>query len=173
MPRPLDHAGTAAVARSDEDRFRVRPGKIHGRADAGAKRFTSQVIRAAQKSSAGASGPLSRSRGRGAEKGRGHVAAKMLGGRLGPRARRVTVKARLVVHAQAAAGSTAAHLRYIQRDSATREVSRAGPTRRTGTSRTHRRSRAVSAMTGTSSGSLSRPKTPSDSVTLRRSPVTS
>ena len=109
------------MARSDEDGFRVRPGKIRGRTDPTAKRFTSQVLRAAQKSSAGASGPLSRGRGRGAEKGRGHVAAKMLGGRLGPRARRVMVKARLVVHAQAAAGSTAAHLRYIQRDSVTRE----------------------------------------------------
>ncbi len=109
------------MARSDEDRFRVQPGKIRGRADPSVMRFTSQVLRAAQKSSAGASGPLSRSRGRGAEKGRGHVAAKMLGGRLGPRARRVMVKARLVVHAQAAAGSTAAHLRYIQRDSVTRE----------------------------------------------------
>ncbi len=121
MLRPLDYAGAGVVALSDEDRFRARPGNIRGRADAGAKRFTSQVIRAAQKSSAGAGGRLSRSRGRGAEKGRGHVAAKMLGGRLGPRARRVIVKARLVVHAQAATGSTAAHLRYIQRDSVTPE----------------------------------------------------
>jgi len=121
VPRPLGYAGAGVVAYSDEDRFRARPGKIRARTDAGAKRFTSQVIRAAQKSSAGASGPLSRSRGDGAEKARGHVAAKMLSGRLGPRARRVMVKARLVVHAQAAAGSTAAHLRYIQRDSVTRE----------------------------------------------------
>ena len=121
MLRPLDYAGAGVVAPSDEDRFRARPGKIRGRADAGAKRFTSQVIRAAQKSSAGAGGRLSRSRGRGAEKGRGHVAAKMLGGRLGPRARRVMVKARLVVHAQAVTYSTAAHLRYIQRDSVTPE----------------------------------------------------
>jgi len=121
VPRPMGYAGAARLVRSDEDRFRARPGKIRGRADAGAKRFTSQVIRAAQKSSAGGNGPLSRSRGRGTEKGRGHVAAKMLGGRLGPRARRVMVKARLVVHAQAATGSMAAHLRYIQRDSVTPE----------------------------------------------------
>jgi len=82
------------------------------------------VLRASRQASAGAGKPLARGRGRGAEKGRGHVAARIIGGRLGPRARRVTVKARLVVHAQAAAGSTAAHLRYIQRDSVTREGER-------------------------------------------------
>jgi len=109
------------VARFDKERFRPRPGKVHGHGDAGAKRFTSQVGRAAQKMSGGASRSLSRGPSRGAEKGRGHVAAKLLGGRLGSRARRVVVKARLVVHAQAAPGSTAAHLRYIQRDSVTRE----------------------------------------------------
>lgn len=109
------------MARSDEERFRPRPGKVSGRGDAGAKRFTSQVLRAAQKTGGGSGRPLTRSPGRGAEKGRGHVAARLLGGRLGPRSRRVVVKARLVVHAQAAPGSTGAHLRYIQRDSVTRE----------------------------------------------------
>ena len=109
------------MARSDEDRFRPRPGKVRSKGDAGAKRFTAQVLRAAQKSGGGSGRPLSRSPSRGAEKGRGHVAARVLGGRLGPRSRRVVVKARLVVHAQAAPGSTAAHLRYIQRDSVTRE----------------------------------------------------
>ena len=109
------------MARSDEDRFRPRPGKVRGHGDAGAKRFTSQVLRAAKKTSGGSSRLLSRTSGQGAEKGLGHVAARVLGDRLGPRSRRVVVKARLVVHAQAAAGSTAAHLRYIQRDSVTRE----------------------------------------------------
>ena len=109
------------MARSDEDRFQPRPGKVRGHGDAGAKRFTSQVLRAAQKAGGGSGRPLTHSGGRGAEKGRGDVAARMIGGRLGPRSRRVVVKARLVVHAQAAPGSTAAHLRYIQRDSVTRE----------------------------------------------------
>ena len=109
------------MARSDEERFRPRPGKVRGHGDAGAKRFTSQVLRAARKTGGGSGRPLTRSPGRGAEKGRGHVAARLLGGRLGPRSRRVVVKARLVVHAQAAPGSTGAHLRYIQRDSVTRE----------------------------------------------------
>ncbi len=82
------------------------------------------MLRASRQASAGAGKPLARGRGRGAEKGRGHVAARLVGGRLGPRSRRVTVKARLVVHAQAAPGSTAAHLRYIQRDSVTRDGER-------------------------------------------------
>ena len=101
--------------------FRPRLGRIKNRVDRGAKRFTSQVLRAAQKNGGGLARPLARRSGRGAEKGRGHVAARLVGSRLGPRARRVVVKARLVVHAQAALGSTAAHLRYIQRDSVTRE----------------------------------------------------
>ena len=109
------------MAGPDEDRFRPRLSRIKNRVDGGAKRFTSQVLRAAQKIGGGSPRPLARRLGRGAEKGRGHVAACLIGSRLGPRARRVVVKARLVVHAQAAPDSTAAHLRYIQRDSVTRE----------------------------------------------------
>lgn len=109
------------MASTDENHFRVRSGRIRSRGDANAKRFTSQVLRAAQQAASGAKPPLARHSGGAATKGRGHVAARMIGSRLGPRARRVMVKARLVVHAQAAAGTTAAHLRYIQRDSVTRE----------------------------------------------------
>ena len=109
------------MARSDEERFRPRPGKVRSRGDEGARRFTTQVLRAAQKGGGGAGRPLTRAAARGATKGRGQVAARVIGGRLGPRSRRVVVKARLVVHAHAAPGSTAAHLRYIQRDSVTRE----------------------------------------------------
>ena len=109
------------MAGADEDRFRVRPGRIRSRGDASARRFTSQVLRATQKAASGAKPPLARQRGRAAMKGRGHVAARMIGSRLGSRARRVMVKARLVVHAQAAPGTTAAHLRYIQRDSVARD----------------------------------------------------
>ncbi len=112
------------MAGRDEERFRVRPGKPRVERDPGVQKFTSRVLRASRQASAGADKSLARGRGRGAEKGRGHVAARIIGGRLGPRARRVTVKARLVVQAQAAAGSTAAHLRYIQRDSVTREGER-------------------------------------------------
>ena len=112
------------MARSDEDRFRLRPGAPRRTSDQDSQRFTRQVLRAAQKSGGGSGRPLVRGRSRGAEKGRGHVAAKLVGARLGPRSRRVVIKARLVVHSQAAPGSTAAHLRYIQRDSVTREGER-------------------------------------------------
>lgn len=112
------------MKRGDEDRFRVRPGRPRPTDESGSQRFTRQVVRAAQRSGASSGRPLSRSSGRGAENGRGRVAARLRGSRLGPRSRRVIVKARLVVRAQAAPGSTAAHLRYIQRDSVTREGER-------------------------------------------------
>ena len=112
------------MRRADEDRFRVRPGKPRKERDPGTQRFTRQVIRAAQKTGAGTSPIVRRASARGAENGRGLVAARLVGGRLGARSRRVVVKARLVVHAQAAIGSTGAHLRYIQRDSVTREGER-------------------------------------------------
>jgi len=105
----------------DEDRFRVRPGKVRSRGDASAKPFTTQVLRAAQKAASGARPPLARPRGRAPAQGRGHIAARMIGSRLGPRARRVVIKARLVVHAQASPGTTGAHLRYTQRDSVNRD----------------------------------------------------
>jgi type IV secretory pathway VirD2 relaxase len=119
--RRILHPGVSVLARADDERFRVRHGRIRGGGEPKAKRFTSRVLKAVRTSSAGANSPLSPAHGRGAEKGRGHVAAKMLGERLGLRSRRVVIKARLVVHARAAAGTTAAHLRYIQRDSVTRE----------------------------------------------------
>lgn len=112
------------MRRTDEDRFRIRPGKPRTDSDASGQRFTRQVLRAAQRASAGSGRPLTRGRNHGAGKGRGQVAARLAGGQLGPRSRRAIVKARLVVRARAAPGSTAAHLRYIQRDSVTREGER-------------------------------------------------
>lgn len=112
------------MAGRDEERFRVRTGRPKVERDPGVQKFTTRILRASRQASAGAGKPLARGRGRGVERGRGHVAARLIGDRLGPRSRRVMVKARLVVHAQAAAGSTAAHLRYIQRDSVTREGER-------------------------------------------------
>ena len=124
VPRTIRLAQVGTMAGRDKERFRVRPGRPRVEPDPGLQKFTTRVLRASRQASAGAGKPLTRGRGRGAEKGRGHVAARLIGGRLGPRSRRVTVKARLVVHAQAAPGSTAAHLRYIQRDSVTREGER-------------------------------------------------
>lgn len=107
------------MARFNDEHFRVRPSPPKARGgsvDKSAKRFTHQVLRATQKTAGGSGRPLGRQRARGAEKGRGQVAARLAGDRLGPRARRVVIKARLVVFAKASPGSSAAHLRYIQRD---------------------------------------------------------
>lgn len=107
------------MARFEDEHFRVRPSAPRARGPdvaKGAQRFTRQVLRAGQKASAGSGKPLAARSARGAEKGRGYVAARLVGSRLGARSRRVVIKARLVVFAKAASGSAAAHLRYIQRD---------------------------------------------------------
>lgn len=107
------------MSRRDEDgRFRPRSGKPRG--GKSGRRFTSQVLQAAQKAAGGVRPRFAGSAGRKAANGRGRTVARLLaGGGGGRRERRVMVKARLVVLAKAAPGSTAAHLRYIQRDGVT------------------------------------------------------
>lgn len=103
---------------SDSDRFRVRPGAPKQRSDA----FINKVLR--QTSKAGAK--LGKAAGKvgqrpGSRLGRGHVAARFAGRGLGANARRATVKVRLVNLAQAGPRSTAAHLRYIEREGVDRQ----------------------------------------------------
>ena len=102
----------------DGDRFRVKPAAPKSRS----QRFVSQTLKAVSKAGANASSP------RGARPastfGRGRVAAGIAGKRLGANARRVVVKSRFVVLKKAAAGSVAAHLRYIERDGVTRDGQR-------------------------------------------------
>ncbi|WP_246797172.1 relaxase/mobilization nuclease and DUF3363 domain-containing protein [Burkholderia perseverans] len=100
------------------DRFRVRPGAPKQRGDA----FVNKVLR--QTSKAGAK--LGKAAGKvghrpGSRLGRGHVAARFAGRGLGANARRVTIKARLVNLKQAGPRSTAAHLRYIEREGVDRQ----------------------------------------------------
>ncbi|UCZ75613.1 relaxase/mobilization nuclease and DUF3363 domain-containing protein [Dickeya zeae] len=99
---------------SDGDRFRVRPGTPKQRGDA----FINKVLRQANKAGAklGKAGQRPGSR-----LGRGHVAARFAGASLTPNARRVTIKARLVNLAKAGPRSTAAHLRYIEREGVNRQ----------------------------------------------------
>lgn len=106
--------------RPDEERFRPRPGKPRS-GQAGGRRFTSQVLRATQKAAGGVRPQFTRPSKRGAESGRGRTVARLLAGASNARDRRVVIKARLVVLAKAAPSSTAAHLRYIQRDGVTPE----------------------------------------------------
>jgi len=108
------------MSRSDEDRFRIRPGKPK----AGQQRFVSKVL--TEVSKAGHGPGRAPSRRPGAAFGRGHAAAKFADQRLAPDSRRVTIKARLVVLQKASPRSTMDHLRYIERDG----VGRAGETGR-------------------------------------------
>ena len=103
------------MSRSDDDRFRVRPGTPKQRGD----RFITQVLRQASKAAAKATPKAGRQPG--ARLGRGHVAARFAGTRLAPNARRVAIKVRLVNLAKAGARSTAAHLRYIEREGVDRQ----------------------------------------------------
>lgn len=106
------------MSQRDDDRFRVRPGAPKQRGDA----FVNKVLR--QTSKAGAK--LGKAAGKvsqrpGSRLGRGHVAARFAGRGLGANARRATVKVRLVNLAQAGPRSTAAHLRYIEREGVDRQ----------------------------------------------------
>ncbi|MNZ15253.1 hypothetical protein D3C78_321990 [compost metagenome] len=114
------------MSNRDEDdsfRLRVKPPKQRGQS------FIGEVLR--QSSKAGVT-KIRRAGGQpGARLGRGHVAARFLAGSQVPNLRRVTIKTRLVNLRQAAARSTLAHLRYIEREGVGRtgEPGRAyGPT---------------------------------------------
>ncbi|WP_186139479.1 relaxase/mobilization nuclease domain-containing protein [Burkholderia gladioli] len=106
------------MSQRDDDHFRVRPGAPKQRGDA----YINKVLRQANKAGA----KLGKAAGKvgqrpGSRLGRGHVAARFAGQGLGPTARRVTIKARLVNLAQAGQRSTAAHLRYIEREGVDRQ----------------------------------------------------
>ncbi|VFS92079.1 relaxase [Pseudomonas aeruginosa] len=106
------------MSQRDDDRFRVRPGAPKQRGDA----FINQVLRQTSKAGAKAGKAMAKAgRQPGARLGRGHVAARFAGRGLGANARRVTIKARLVNLAQAGARTTAAHLRYIEREGVDRQ----------------------------------------------------
>ncbi len=102
----------------DNERFRVRPGTSKQRDDA----FINKVLRQTNKAGAKLGKTVGKIGHRpGSRLGRGHVAARFAGRGLGPNARRVTIKARLVNLAQASPRSTAAHLRYIGREGVDRQ----------------------------------------------------
>ena len=108
----------------DEDRFRPRSAPPRDRASARTPRFISRVLGAASKPGRTVGRTLAPPRGQGSRLGRGHVASRFASGHLGPQARRVIIKARLVVLKQAGVRSTQKHLRYIERDGVTRDGGR-------------------------------------------------
>ncbi|WP_414442136.1 relaxase/mobilization nuclease domain-containing protein [Burkholderia sp. 22PA0106] len=106
------------MSQRDDDHFRVRPGAPKQRGDA----YVNKVLRQANKAGA----KLGKTAGKvgqrpGSRLGRGHVAARFAGRGLGANARRVTIKMRLVNLTQAGPRSTAAHLRYIEREGVDRQ----------------------------------------------------
>ncbi len=106
------------MSRRDDDRFRVRPGAPKQRGDA----FVNKVLRQANKAGANLGKAVGKAGQRpGSRLGRGHVAARFAGGGLSANARRATIKVRLVNLAKAGPRSTAAHLRYIEREGVDRQ----------------------------------------------------
>jgi type IV secretory pathway VirD2 relaxase len=106
------------MSQRDDNRFRVRPGVPKQRGDA----YVNEVLRQANKAGA----KLGKTAGKvgqrpGSRLGRGHVAARFASRGSAPNARRVTIKARLVNLAKAGPRSTAAHLRYIEREGVDRQ----------------------------------------------------
>ena len=104
----------------DENEFRPKPGRIRDRGAGRAKSFVGQVREAARRAGLptggiGGGGPTSRS-----VFGRGRAASLNAVRRVGGRARRVTIKARVVRHG--AGAPLRLHLQYLQRDG----VDRAG-----------------------------------------------
>lgn len=106
------------MSRSNDDRFRIRPGTPKQRGDA----FINKVLRQTTKVGAKLSKRAGKTGQRpGSRLGRGHVAALFAEASLTPNARRVTIKARLVHLAKAGPRSTATHLRYIEREGVDRQ----------------------------------------------------
>lgn len=108
---------------SDEDRFRVRPGKGRSRGGGGRRlpSLAAQVRRVAARS--GAAARALRSGGGTGRAGRGRTAA--LRGKRAPGTRRVIVKARVVRHGgtHRRAAPLARHIAYLERDGVTRDGS--------------------------------------------------
>jgi type IV secretory pathway VirD2 relaxase len=104
--------------RNDDDRFRIRPGTPKQRGDA----FINKVLRQTNKAGAKLGNTAGKAGQRpGSRLGRGHVAARFAGASLTPNAWRVMIKARLVNLTKAGPRSTAAHLRYIEREGVDRQ----------------------------------------------------
>jgi len=105
----------------DDDRFRPKPRPPRAPGGARGQRFLTRVL-----TEMNTAGPLAgrtptrASRRSGARSGRGPVAARLRRD-LGPHARRVVVKVRLVQLKAAGSPAVIAHLRYIVRDGITRK----------------------------------------------------
>lgn len=104
-----------------QDEFELRPGQIRGRGAGGTRSFVGEALAAAQRA-----GGLSRgAQGRGSLFGRGRASSLSASRGLGPRVRRVVVKARVVRQSPGRA-PLSLHLTYLQRERVTQDGGR-GP----------------------------------------------
>ena len=101
-----------------EDEFEVRPGRIRQGRSARAKPFVAQALKAANRAGGVKTGGRARS-GSKSSFGRGSSASLRAGIGLGPHARRVAVKARVVRHGRRSA-PLSTHLAYLRRDGVNR-----------------------------------------------------
>ena len=105
--------------RPGDNDIRIRPGRVRSRGHANTERFVNQVLRAAEKAGDARRGASAHRRA--GAFGRGSAASLRASG-LRARARRVTVKARVVRHG-ARSALLATHLAYLERDGVARDGS--------------------------------------------------
>jgi len=109
----------ASEIMTDEDDFRIRPGRIRSRGAQRGRPAIAQALAAARRAGGIASG-RGRSSGSGLSTfGRGRMASLRAIHRLGSRHRGAMIKARVVRHG--GRSSLSAHLNYLQRDGVTRD----------------------------------------------------
>jgi len=109
---------------TDEDGFRIRPGRIRSPSDQRARPFIAQALAAAQKAGARVSRSGRISPGNRSTFGRGRSASVRANRLLTGRSRAVIIKTRLVRH-HARAAPLAAHLTYLRREGVTRDGEKA------------------------------------------------
>ncbi|MER9401433.1 relaxase/mobilization nuclease and DUF3363 domain-containing protein [Mesorhizobium sp. M0615] len=109
---------------TDEDGFRIRPGRIRSPSAQRARPFIAQALAAAQKAGARISRSGRISPGNRSTFGRGRSASVRANRLLTGRSRAVIIKTRLVRH-HARAAPLAAHLSYLRREGVTRDGEKA------------------------------------------------
>ena len=109
------------MTKRNDERFRPQPKPPRTRGGGRSPRLIARVLREVARDGGSLNiGSSNRRRPTLARLGRGHAAASFSGASLGPRSRRVVVKARLVRLKALSPGALATHMRYLARDGITR-----------------------------------------------------
>ena len=121
-PRAPGYASWTGMTKHNDERFRPQPKPPRARGGGRSPRLIARVLKEiAQGGGSLSIGSSNRRRPTLARLGRGHVAASFAGASLGPRSRRVVIKARLVRLKALSPGTLATHMRYLARDGITRK----------------------------------------------------